>query len=128
MIIPQAVKEMMAGDQVVLVATTDKKGTPHMAAAKGLTVLGDERVAFENWFCFRTLGNIHENPEIALSLLKGERGFQLIGVVERSLATEVLDGYSPEVDRQSKFPQTKYRLLIRVNRVIELSTGPHSDE
>jgi hypothetical protein len=126
--IPPRVKQMMAKDQVVLVATTNKSGTPHMAAAKGLAIIDGEHVAFENWFCFQTLKNIEENPRIALSLMKGENGFQLIGTLEKTLATEMLDGYSPDEERRNPFPQAKHRLIIRVDNVLDLSTGPHSDK
>jgi hypothetical protein len=129
--IPERVKGMVTKDQIVLVATSDRAGVPHLAAAKGLSLLDDEQVAFEEWFCFQTLKNIAENPRIALSLLEtgGEHGFQLVGLVEGAEPTEMLDGYSPaEGEAPSRIPQAKHRVRIRVQKILALSTGPHSDE
>jgi len=121
----------MTQEQIILVATSDKKGNPHLAAAKGILLLGEDRVAFENWFCFQTLRNITENPNISISLMepKSERGFQLIGAVEKSVPTAMVDGLTPEESKRGPFfPQTEYQLQIKVEKILELSAGPHSDE
>ena len=127
--IPVSAGEIIAKNPVVQVATSDKKGTPHIAAARGLQVLDDESVAFEDWFCIQTLRNLEENPKVALSLVEagGEHGYQLIGTVVKSVTTEVLDGYVP-LQEHHRIPQAKHRLHIRVEKVLMLSVGPHSDE
>ena len=66
--IPTSLKQALVKDQLIIVATANQRGTPHLAAAKGLVLVGDERVAFKNWFCLQTLENVAENPRIALSL------------------------------------------------------------
>ena len=129
--IPDIVKPLISQDQVIVVATSDKSGNPHLAAAKGLLLLGEDRIAFENWFCFQTLRNISENPRISISLMEpgSERGFQLIGTVEKSVPTAMMDGFTSEDEnKRAPFPQTEYQLQITVEKVFELSTGPHSDE
>ena len=115
---------------MVLVATSDRTGNPHLAAAKGLHLLGEDLIAFENWFCFQTLRNISENPRISISLMEpqAEHGFQLLGTVEKSISMAMLDGFtSEEAERRTPFPQTEYQFQIRIESVLELSTGPHSD-
>lgn len=130
--IPKSVKKMIEKDALIFVATSDKTGTPHIAVAKGISLVGNDRVAFGSWFCYQTLKNITDNPRIALSFLKPkeEQGFQLIGKVENVFVTDMLDGYSPmdENKLQGSFPQAKHRLQITVEKILELSTGPHSDE
>lgn len=127
--IPTHAKEMLTKNPLAHVATSDKEGTPHIAAARGLQVFDDESVAFEDRFCMQTLRNIEENPKIALSLLEtgGERGYQLIGTVVQSATTELLDGYLPPQGHH-RIPQAKHCLHIKVQKVLTLSAGPHSDE
>ena len=126
--IPTPAKEIVAKDPVVQVATSDKEGTPHIAAARGLQILDDESVTFEDWFCIQTLRNIEENPKVAVSLLEagGRHGYQLIGTIVKSVTTEVLDGYLP-LQEQHRIPHAKHRLHIKVEKVLMLSVGPHSD-
>jgi predicted pyridoxine 5'-phosphate oxidase superfamily flavin-nucleotide-binding protein len=129
--IPEPVKRLISRNQVILVATSDRKGVPHLAAAKGLFLLDEDRLAFENWFCFQTLRNITENPRIAVSLMEPgkDRGFQIVGAVEQMVPTAMLDGFtSEEAERGSPIPQTEYQFRIIIEKILELSTGPHSDE
>ena len=87
-------------------------------------------MAFGSWFCYQTLRNIFDNPTIALSFLRlnEEDGFQLIGTVENAFVTEVLNGYMPKNKLPDFFPHAKHQLQIRVEKILELATGPHSDE
>jgi hypothetical protein len=121
---------MAAGNQVVQLATSDREGQPHIAAARGLRVVNDERVAFEDWFCYQTLRNIMENPRVALSILEpgDDHGYQLIGVVDKAVETEALDGYAPGEERYGPVPQIKHRFEVKIERILALSTGPHPDE
>jgi len=129
--IPNAVKQMVTPDQIIIVATADDHGTPHLAAAKGMILIGDEQVAFKNWFCLQTLQNVSENPKIALSLFgpTGEHGYQLLGTVKQTRPAEIMDGDAPgEIPSAKGIPQAKMQLVVAVTKVLEFSTGPHSDE
>jgi len=128
--IPPLVRKMAVDNQVVHVATSDKFGQPHIAAARGLRVVDDERIAFEDWFCIQTLKNIAENPRVALSIIEPckEEGYQLLGVIDKSEETEAQDGYEPGEELRGHIPQIKHRLEVKIEKILTLSTGPHSDE
>ena len=129
--IPTALKKKLDKDQVILVATSNKRGVPHLAAARGLILMSDERIAFRNWFCLETLRNITENPNIALSLFgpDWENGYQLIGIVEKSVAAEIVDGtVGQSKPKGGDTPQAELQIQIRVRKILEFSTEPHSDE
>jgi hypothetical protein len=128
--IPPLVRKMAVENQVVQIATSDTAGQPHIAAARGLRVVNDERVAFEDWFCYQTLKNVSQNARIALSIIEPgtDHGYQLIGRVERSVETEVLDGYTPGEEKHEPVPQTKHRLEVKIEKILKLSTGPHADD
>lgn len=121
---------MAANNQVVQVATSDESGQPHIAAARGLRVVNDERVAFEDWFCLQTLKNIAHNPKVALSIVEPgkEQGYQLLGIIDKSEETEAQDGYEPGEELRGHIPQIKHRLEVRIEKILALSTGPHSDD
>jgi hypothetical protein len=129
--IPDSIRNQVGKEQIIFVATSDKKGTPHLAAARGLIVVGESKVAFKNWFCLQTLRNVDENPKIALSFFgpDGDHGFQLVGTVEKFDATEVMDGYVPGEEKAGgMLPQARYQLLVRVDKCLRFSTGVHSDD
>lgn len=127
--IPEEVKSMIKGDRVVLVATSSLEGMPHLAVARGLTLVDRETVGIKDWLCFQSLDNLAENPRVALSLMEqdGSGGFQLIGTVEIAQVEEILDGYMSGVESQRLVPQARRSLMVRVEKVLELSVAPHPD-
>jgi hypothetical protein len=113
----------------IFVATADRGGTPHVAAAGELSPVSGDRVAVSAWFCPGTLANLQDNKQISLVVWdpENDHGFQLLGVVERIEELAVLNGFSPETEESSPIPQVERRLHVRVNRVIGFSHAPHSD-
>ncbi|MEJ5375325.1 MAG: pyridoxamine 5'-phosphate oxidase family protein [bacterium] len=128
--IPKEVEEMIRGNIVILVATSSLEGVPHLAAARGMTLVDKETVSIKDWLCLQSLDNLSENPRVALSLMDewGQRGFQLIGTVEMGQVEEMLDGYMSEDEGARLVPQTRSALTVRVERVLELCLTPHPEE
>jgi hypothetical protein len=40
---------------------------------------------------------------------------------------EMMNGYSPALEKRSPIPQVNRRLLVRVEKIIEFKIAPHSD-
>lgn len=114
------------------VATSNQKGEPHLAVAKGLVFLPDnEHIAFKSWFCKRTLENIHENPNMAIAIydIANDTGYQIIGKAVSKHVVAVLNGYSPKLERLGKeYPQEEYQLKIKLINVMDLHSVTHSDK
>jgi len=127
--IPEHVREFITRVPIIYVATADRHGAPHLAAVQGLVLVDDERVSFTSWFCRRTIANVAESPPVALAVWdpSQNRGFQLLGSIEKVEDLAVLDGYVPSVERAGEVPQVQRRLLMRVDRVLDFRCGPHSD-
>jgi hypothetical protein len=56
-----------------------------------------------------------------------DKGYQLLGLVEKIEEIAMMNGYSPEIDDTTVMPQVENRLLVRVDKVIVFSHAPHSD-
>jgi hypothetical protein len=50
----------------VLIATADRQGTPHMAAAGKLEYVGEQNVVVKEWFCPGTVANLDVNKSISI--------------------------------------------------------------
>ncbi|MBW2147848.1 MAG: pyridoxamine 5'-phosphate oxidase family protein [Deltaproteobacteria bacterium] len=131
--ITKQLKERIERAGTFFVATSNKAGIVHLAAAEGLRVQDDENVAFADWFCFKTLEHLTENPRVAIGFMDKEnrKGFQLLGKVEAVHTGAILDGFAAECGHEedmAQYPQEQHELLVRVEQILELSTGPHSDK
>ena len=127
--IPDHVREFVSSIKTIYVATADKRGTPHMAAVQGLTLVDDERVSFTSWFCPRTVANVTESLHVALAAWDPaqNQGYQLLGTIEKVEDVAILDGYAPGLEKPGEIPQVQRRLFVRVDRVLDFRCGPHSD-
>lgn len=113
----------------VFVATADSSGMPHVAAAAKISQTSEDQVTVAAWFCPGTLVNLKNNCRISLVVWDApvDKGYQLLGQVEKVEEIAMMNGYSPEIDETTVMPQVENRLLIRVDKVIAFSHAPHSD-
>lgn len=119
----------------VYVATADRRGLPHLAAAGDIEMVSEDRIAVAAWFCPGTVRNVGENPRIAVVAWDPETdtGHQMVGEVERMEETAVMDGFVPaaaegEADSaDGPLPQSERRLIIRIDEVLAFSHAPHAD-
>lgn len=121
--------EMAVKMRHIFVATADKIGQPHIAAAGSLTLTASGAVGVSSWFCPETVSNVGENKYISLVVWDSNKdiGFQLVGRVEDIQDLGILDGITPQIEMKKLFPQVKRQLLVRVEKVIEFTHAPHSD-
>ncbi len=113
----------------VFVTTADSSGMPHVAAAAKINQTSEDQVAVVAWFCPGTLDNLKNNCRISLVVWDApvDKGYQLLGQVEKVEEIAMMNGYSPEIDETTVMPQVENRLLVRVDKVIAFSHAPHSD-
>ncbi|HHT9125576.1 MAG TPA: pyridoxamine 5'-phosphate oxidase family protein [Candidatus Brocadiia bacterium] len=130
--IPPQIEAVVKKIRYSFVTTSSKAGIPHIAVAEGLTVLpGSESMAFKSWFCVKSLENLAENNKIAVAVYDSDKrvGYQILGTVMSKEVEAVLDGYAPAVEKgEAQFPQEEFKLKIKVNEVLELHSGVHSDK
>ena len=113
----------------VFVATADPSGMPHVAAAAKLNQTSKDHVTVAAWFCPGTVNNLNKNRRISMVVwdAPSDKGYQLLGLVEKIEEIAMMNGYSPEADKYPPMPQVENRLLVRVDKVIVFSHAPHSD-
>ena len=112
----------------VFVATADAEGLPHLAAAGTLALRPEDHVVLTEWFCSETLRNIDENRLVGLVVWDAESdsGYQIAGEVEEVNDLSMLDGYQDDQTLEP-LPQVERELVVRVEKVLAFSQGPHSD-
>lgn len=113
----------------LLVATADAQGLPHIATAAEVFALDENRVQVRYWFCPHTLSNLSANPKVSLVVWdsRHDRGYQLVGAVEKVEEDAVLDGFAAEELEQPPIPQVERSLIVAVERVLEFKHAPHND-
>lgn len=114
---------------VALLATSDEKGMPHMAASSRIEAEGYPRVAISEWFCPGTLSNLQGNPQISIVVWdpESDTGFQLLGESEGIQETAVMNGLLSGPQEKHPIPQVQRKILVRVERIVRFCHAPHND-
>jgi hypothetical protein len=124
----QKIAELAARLRLVLLATVDDRGLPHMAVADKLSLISEQYVEVAGWFCPGTVTNLEQNRGIALVVWDAAEdiGYQLVGEVEQMEEIAFLNGYLRE-EGQTPSPHVERRLRVHVGKIIAFTHAPHSD-
>ncbi len=126
--ISNRMKKFIEKVNLAFVASSDPDGEPHLAAGRGLQVPSPDHLVFEAWFCRKTLGNVAQNPQVAIVVMDpaSETGYQLRGYVEQTTDVAMLNGYAPRLEEPG-MPQVQSRVVVRISQIMEFSHGVHTD-
>lgn len=113
----------------VFVATADAKGWSHVAMAGRLMLTPEKHVVVTEWFCPGTMANLQANPRLSLVAWDSatDIGYLLTGELEKMKDLGMLDGYAPQIDGNTLFPQVERQLLVHIDRVIEFKRAGHTN-
>ena len=75
------IKESLTGTKTVFLATSSRTGIPNVVPIGAFKLLDDETLLISDQFFHKTLANVKENPEVALSWWGEKGGFQIKGEV-----------------------------------------------
>ncbi len=127
--ISQRMKQFIETVNLAFVASADGDGEPHLAAGQGLKVPTSDTLAFEAWFCQKTLANVAQNPQVAIVVMSrdSDAGYQLRGFVQKISDVAMLNGFAPEMEEPG-LPQVQSRMLVKVESIMEFSHRVHTDK
>jgi uncharacterized protein len=77
----QEIKESLRGTKIAFLATSSEKSIPNVVPIAAFKVRDDGTMLISDQFFNKTLQNMKENPEIALSWWGDKGGFQIKGTV-----------------------------------------------
>jgi hypothetical protein len=122
--------QRLGKNRIVMVATADTSGQPHLTAAGEIDVHENYGAAVTEWFCPMTIVNAEVGRKISVVAWDPETdtGVQLTGLVSEVNMLGMLDGYSPLTEDAEPEMQIQRRLCIDVEKVLKFSKAHHSDE
>ncbi|RPH89257.1 MAG: pyridoxamine 5'-phosphate oxidase family protein [Desulfobacteraceae bacterium] len=121
--------EMAARVGYVFIASADLSGRPHLAAARRLSLGAENQVVVSDWLCPETVINLQNNRFISLVAwdAAADQGFQVLGKLREMKDLEMLNGYSPDLEKKGPIPQVDRELVVQVDQILEFKIAPHSD-
>ena len=114
----------------IFMATADDRGLPHIGAASRIDLVSEKELAVSAWFCPGTMENLKKNPRISLVIWDPDKdeGYQLLGESMGVKETAMMDGFSPELEKQPSMPQIERKVFVKVETILDFSNAPHTDQ
>jgi predicted pyridoxine 5'-phosphate oxidase superfamily flavin-nucleotide-binding protein len=123
-ILTQEIKESLRGTKTAFLATSSKKGTPNVVPIAAFKVLDDGTMLISDQFFNKTLQNLKENPQIALSWWGEKGGFQIKGAVTIHTDDEIFRQNVAWMKEGWPAFVPKSAVLVEITDVYAVKPGP----
>jgi predicted pyridoxine 5'-phosphate oxidase superfamily flavin-nucleotide-binding protein len=117
------VKESLEGTKIVFFATASKKGIPNTVPVGAFKLLDDATLLISDQFFNKTLANMQENPNAAVTWWGDKGGFQVKGTVTIHTDDKVFEddvAWMKELRPQLK---PKSAVVLKVMDVFSIKPG-----
>jgi predicted pyridoxine 5'-phosphate oxidase superfamily flavin-nucleotide-binding protein len=120
----QEIEASLLAAKTAFLATSSKDGIPNVVPIAAFTVLDDGSLLISDQYFNKTLQNMRENPQIALSWWGEKGGFQIKGTVTLHADDEVFaQNVAWMKERWLKFVP-KSAVLVTITDVYIVKPGP----
>jgi uncharacterized protein len=119
------IKESLQGSKIAFIATSSKKGIPNVVPIAAYKILDDNAtMLISDQFFNKTLKNMKENPEIALSWWGEKAGFQIKGTVTIHTNDEVFKQNVAWMKESWPKFVPKSAVMVKITGVYAVKPGP----
>ena len=109
-------------------ATADKNGVPNLVPVNAVKILDGETMLVSDQFLGKTLNNLKENPEVAITFWEKFEGYQVKGeaeIVTEGKLFEETSEWIKKLGEKLGFPlKSKGAIVIKVKEIYSVSPGP----
>ena len=108
----------MFRNQLAVVATASKDGTPNVGPKGSVYIVDDNTIVYSEGTGEKTLKNLQENPKVAIMVVDREKGdgYQVKGAVELLSSGELFERTARRQEERKR-PRPKYAVKIRVEEI-----------
>lgn len=112
------------------VALVGAGGFPYVNSARRIEQVAANQFALEEWICPLTVQHLSEHPKMTVLIWDpaADDGYEILGEVLMFESQAVLNGFAPEVERDTYLPQVKRQLIIRAEKITAFSHALRCDD
>jgi predicted pyridoxine 5'-phosphate oxidase superfamily flavin-nucleotide-binding protein len=110
--------------QLAVIATAGKDGTPNVGPKGSMYIFDDETLAYSEGTGEKTLQNLRQNPKVAIMVVDREKadGYQVKGTAELLSSGDFFEQVA-KMQEQRKRPRPKYVVKIRIEEIYFVKPG-----
>lgn len=121
-------KEIFEKQETIVLATATKDGVPNVVPINAKKILDDETILISDQFFGKTLKNMQENPQAALTIWDKLEGYQVKGTVTIETSGKRFEETAQWIDGIGKalnLPlKSKGAIIMKITAIYHVSPGP----
>ena len=122
------IKEIFEKQQIAPLATATKDGVPNVVPVNAKKILDDETILISDQFFGKTLKNILDNPQVAITIWDNLEGYQIKGSVTIETSGQRFEETAQWIDGIGKalnLPlKSKGAVIMKITEIYTVSPGP----
>ena len=126
----QRMKEIFENQQTVVLATATKNGTPNVIPINAKKIIDDETILISDQFFNKTLANMKENPQVALTCWDKLEGYQIKGKATIETSGPLYQDtarWIEELGKKLNIPlKSKGAVVVKITEIYNVSPGPQA--
>ena len=126
--ITQEMKEVIEKTRGWAFATATKEGIPNVVTIHFTKILSDDEIMFVDIFMKKTVDNIKQNPQVALTVwdwdVKPRKGYQFKGQARIETSGKLFEEGVKMVKAEKPDLNPKGIVIVKVNSIYITSPGP----
>ena len=126
----QRVREIFENQQTVVLATATKNGTPNVVPIAAKKIIDDETILISDQFFNKTLTNMKDNPQVALTCWDKHEGYQIKGKATIEISGQLYQDtarWIEEAGKKLNIPlKSKGAIVVKITEIYNVSPGPQA--
>ena len=126
----QRVREIFENQQTVVLATATKSGVPNVVPINAKKIIDDETILISDQFFNKTLTNMKDNPQVALTCWDKYEGYQIKGKATIEMSGQLYQDtvrWIEEVGKRLNVPlKSKGAIVVKITEIYNISPGPQA--
>jgi len=124
----QRIKEIFENQQIVVLATADKNWNPNVVPINAKKIIDDETILISDQFLNKTLTNMKENPQVAITCWDKLEGYQI--KVKATIETsgplyQDTARWIEDLGKKLNLPiKSKGAVVVKITEIYDVSPGP----
>ena len=126
----QRVREIFENQQTVVLATATKNGVPNVVPINAKKIIDDETILISDQFLNKTLTNMKDNPQVALTCWDKYEGYQIKGKATIEISGQLYQDTARWIEERGKklnIPlKSKGAIVVKITEIYNVSPGPQA--
>ncbi len=126
----ERMREIFAKQRTFALATADLNGIPNVVPVGAVKILDDETILVSDQYFHKTLNNLKENPNVAISFWEMGEGYQIKGKAEIHTEGKIYEETAEWIRRRSEEIgrplKSKGAIVIKIQAIYSVSPGSNA--